>query len=360
MHPVPPLGALRVFEAAARHLSLSKAARELSVSPGAVSHQIRGLEALLGVKLFERRVRAITLTPEGNLLYPGLQTGFLHIRQALAGLKDAGNERVLVVSTSPGMTSKWLAPRLYRFAAANPEIDVRISSSLNNANFTTDGVDVAMRYMPTGSVVDPGLVAEKLTAMSFVPVCSPGLIAMRGPLSTPQALLRAPLIHDDTLANRAGIPTWADWFRAAGIPDVDVSHGLRFDSADHALEAASQNAGVLLAHDLLAYDDLRTGRLVIPIALALPAGRTWYFVCPRSGRDRPQVEAFRRWIKEELAAVDKSIMRGRTTPRAPKLRAAKPEFTRRRNTARKPQRRPAGKTATSNFDAGIRRGRGRR
>jgi LysR family glycine cleavage system transcriptional activator len=344
MHPVPPLGALRVFEAAARHLSLSKAAKELSVSPGAVSHQIRGLEALLGVKLFERRVRAIALTPAGSLLYPGLQTGFLHIRQALSGLKDAGSERVLVVSSSPGMTSKWLAPRLYRFAAANPDIDVRISSSLDNANFTTDGVDVAMRYMPTGSGVDPGLVAEKLTAMSFVPVCSPGLIAMRGPLSTPQALLRAPLIHDDTLANRAGIPTWADWFRAAGMPDVDVSHGLRFNSADHALEAASQNGGVLLAHDLLAYDDLRTGRLVIPIALALPAGRTWYFVCPRSGRDRPRVEAFRRWLKEELAVVDRSIMRGRATPRAvkdlaAKLRAAKPKSTRRRNTARKQQRR---------------------
>jgi LysR family glycine cleavage system transcriptional activator len=313
MHPIPPLGALRVFEAAARHLSLTKAAQELSVSPGAVSHQIRGLEALLGVKLFERRVRSIALTPAGNLLYPGLQTGFLHIHQALAALKDAGNERVLVVSSSPGMTSKWLAPRLYRFAAANPEIDVRISSSLANANFTTDGIDVAMRYIPTGSALDPGLVVEKLTDMSFVPVCSPGLIELHGPLSTPQALLRAPLIHDDTLKNRVGIPTWADWFRAAGMPDVDVSHGLRFNSADHALDAATQNAGVVLTYDLLAYDDLRAGRLVIPIALALPAGRAWYFVCPRSGRARPQVEAFRHWIKEEVAAVDRSTMIGKTT-----------------------------------------------
>ena len=220
---------------------------------------------------------------------------------------------------------------------------MRISSSLNNANFTTDGVDVAMRYMPTGSGVDPGLVAEKLTEMSFVPVCSPRLIAMRGPLSTPQALLRAPLIHDDTLANRMGIPTWADWFRAAGLLDADVSRGLRFNSADHALEAASQNAGVLLAHDLLAYDDLRAGRLVIPIALALPAGRTWYFVCPRSGRDRPQVEAFRRWLKQELAAVDHSILRGRATlrasgdpalglsPRTSNAGGAKPKSSKRKN-----------------------------
>jgi LysR family glycine cleavage system transcriptional activator len=310
MHAMPPLSALRAFEAAARHLSLTKAAEELSVSAGAVSHQIRGLEELLGVKLFERRVRAVALTSAGKLLYPGLQTGFLHIRQALAGLKDAGKERVLVVSTSPGLTSKWLAPRLYRFAAANPEIDVRISSSLNNANFTTDDVDVAIRYMPSGSGVDPALVAEKLVDMSFVPVCSPRLIASQGPLSTPEALSRALLIHDDTLANRAGIPTWADWFRAAGLEDVDISHGLRFNSADHALEAASQDAGVLLAHDLLAYDDLRIGRLVIPIPIALPAGRAWHFVCPRSGKNRPQVGAFRHWIKEELAAVDWSTIEG--------------------------------------------------
>jgi LysR family glycine cleavage system transcriptional activator len=275
-----------------------------------VSHQIRGLEELLGVKLFDRRVRAVALTPAGRLLHPGLQTGFLHIRQALAGLKDAGKERVLVVSTSPGLTSKWLAPRLYRFAAANPEIDVRISSSLNNANFTTDDVDVAVRYMPSGAAVDPALVAEKLVDMSFVPVCSPRLIETHGPLSTPEALARAPLIHDDTLANRAGIPTWTDWFRAAALEDVDVSHGLRFNSADHALEAASQDAGVLLAHDLLAYDDLRTGHLVIPVPLALPAARAWHFVCPRSGRTRPQVEAFRRWIKEELAAVDWRAIEG--------------------------------------------------
>ena len=304
MHTAPPLSALRAFEAAARHLSLTKAAQELGVSPGAVSHQIRGLEALLGVKLFERRVRAIALSPAGRLLYPGLQTGFLHIRQALAGLKDTGNERVLVVSTSPGLTSKWLAPRLYRFAAANPDIDIRISSSFNNANFTTDGVDVAIRYMPSGSSIEPGLVAEKLTDMSFVPVCSPRLVESHGLLSTPHALAHAPLIHDDTLANRVGIPTWADWFRAAGLDGVDVSHGLRFNSGDHALEAASQDAGVHLAHDLLAYDDLRTGRLVIPVALRLPAGRAWHFVCPRSGRDRPPVEAFRRWMKEELTDVD--------------------------------------------------------
>src|SRR5947209_6965133 len=120
MRVAPPLNALRAFEAAARHLSLTKAAQELNVSPGAVSHQIRGLEALLGVELFDRHVRAISLTAAGKLLYPGVQTGFLHIREAVAALNDVGKAHVLVVSTSPGLTSKWLAPRLYRFANAEP------------------------------------------------------------------------------------------------------------------------------------------------------------------------------------------------------------------------------------------------
>jgi len=226
------------------------------------------------------------------------------LREAVAGLKDAGNEHVLVVSTSPGLTSKWLAPRLYRFAGVDPPIDVRVSSSLALANLTTDGVDVALRSMPIGSATEPGLVAEELVRISFVPVCSPRLIDGHGPLRTAEALARAPLIHDDSLVNRAGAPTWVDWFRAAGIDGADVSRGLRFNSADHALEAASEGAGVLLTYDLLAYDDLRTGRLLIPVALVLPSVRAWYFVCLKGRRDHPHIAAFRGWIRQELDAVD--------------------------------------------------------
>src|SRR4051794_4945382 len=138
MHmPMPPLNALRAFEAAARHLSLTKAAQELHVTAGALSHQIRGLEELLGLKLFERRVRSIALTQAGKQLYPGLQTGFIHIREAVAALSDAGGERAFVISTPPGFTAKWLAPRLYRFSSAYPDIDARVSSSIGNANFRT-------------------------------------------------------------------------------------------------------------------------------------------------------------------------------------------------------------------------------
>jgi LysR family glycine cleavage system transcriptional activator len=307
MHQMPPLSALRAFEAAARHLSLTKAAAELNVSPGAISHQIRGLEDLLGVALFERRVRAIVLTAAGKLLYPGVQTGFRHLREAVEGLAHVGGERVLVISTPPGLTSKLLAPRLYRFAAARPDIDARISSSLNNANFTTDGVDVAVRHMPDDPEPDPALEMEKLVTLSLVPVCTPKLIETRRHAMTAELLGQLPLIHDDSFPARARVPTWSDWFRAAGLAGVDVTRGLRFNSADHALEAASEGAGVLLVQNLLAYDDLRTGRLVIPVPLALPARRAYFIVRPRSARPRPQVEAFIDWIKQELAMLDWTI-----------------------------------------------------
>src|SRR5581483_4119534 len=254
---MPPLNALRAFEAAARHLSLTKAAAELHVTAGALSHQIRGLEELLQVKLFERGVRSIALTAAGKQLYPGLQSGFLHIREAVEGLARGVDERVLVVSTPPGLTAKWLAPRLYRFANAHPQIDARISSSLNNANFVTDRVDVAVRNMASEPQPDAALAMQKLVDVSYVPVCSPRLLEEYALLDNPAALTHAPLIHDDTLINRIPVPGWADWFAAAGIADVDVSRGLRFNSADHALDAAGEGAGVLLAHDFLAYDELR-------------------------------------------------------------------------------------------------------
>ncbi len=303
MHGMPPLNALRAFEASARHLSLTKAALELHVSPGAISHQLRGLEKLLRVKLFERGVRKIALTPAGRMLYPGIQTGFSHIADAVADLRDADNQQILVVSTSPGFTSKWLAPRLYRFAHAYPDIDVRISSSLQHANFTTDGVNVAVRNMPVGHQPDSSLIVEKLFEVKLVPVCSPRLMDVFGSSPTPHALAKMPLIHDDALAG-ATLPTWADWFQAAKVGDIDLSRGLRFNSADHALDAACEGAGVLLTHDLLAYDDLRSGRLVIPVPLTLPSGRAYHLVWPKREKRRNLIEAFSGWIGDEMARLD--------------------------------------------------------
>jgi LysR family glycine cleavage system transcriptional activator len=307
---LPPLSALRAFEAAARHLSFTQAARELNVTAGALSHQIRGLEDFLGLQLFERRVRSVALTTAGKQLYPGLQTGFAHIREAVVGLDMSPSARILVVSTSPGLTAKWLAPRLYRFGAAYPDVDVRISASVANANFATDGVDLAVRNMRVMPGMDPTLEMEKLVDISFLPVCSPRLLEKHGPVKNAKALAQLPLIHDETLAVRNASPDWREWFRAAGLDAVDVQRGLRFNSADHALDAACEGAGVLLAHDILAYDDLRTARLVVPLSLALPSGRAFFLVWAKARKSSAAMEAFRRWIKEEVVALDWRQIKG--------------------------------------------------
>jgi LysR family glycine cleavage system transcriptional activator len=308
---LPPLSALRAFEAAARHLSLTRASEELHVTPGALSHQIRGLEELLGVKLFERKVRAIALTAAGRQLYPGLQTGFGQIRDAVANLDTAHAANILVVSTSPGLTAKWLAPRLYRFSNDFADVDVRISSSLNNANFETDGVDIAVRNMGSNPAPDPALEIEKLAEISFVAVCSPRLIEKYGAVKNAEALARLPLIYDESFNPRVQAPNWSEWFDAAGVTGVDLRRGLHFNSADHALDAAGEGAGVLLAHDLLAYDDLRTGRLIIPVKLALPSGRAFHLVWPKGRKPSVAAVGFRRWIKAELAAMDWKLIKGR-------------------------------------------------
>jgi LysR family transcriptional regulator, glycine cleavage system transcriptional activator len=286
------------------HLSLTRAALELNVTPGALSHQIRGLEDHLGLKLFDRGVRSISLTAAGKALHPGLRAAFLHIRDALASLDTLSNTRVLVISTTPGFTSKWLAPRLYRFSIAYPEIDVRVSSSINNANFTTDGIDAAIRNLAVDAAHHEALEVEKLIGQSLVAVCSPAFFEKHGPFTSPEMLKGVPLIHDESLSDRAVMPNWAEWFAAAGVKDADVSRGLRFSSADHALDATVEGAGVLLAHDVLAYDDLRTGRLIMPFDLTLPSRRCYYFVCAKKRQESANVRAFRMWLREEVAALD--------------------------------------------------------
>lgn len=301
MHgPMPPLNALRAFECAARHLSLTKAAVELHVTPGALSHQIRGLEDTLGLKLFERRVRSIALTAAGRQLYPGLQLGFAQIRDALEDLSADQADNVLVVSTPVGLMSKWLAPRLHRFSLANPEVDVRVASTSAFANFRQDGIDLAIRVWTIGAPFDASLAHQHLVDMTFAPVCSPELLRAHGPFSTPAALAKETLLHDD---HRPGLPGWTEWFRAAGAGDIDVSRGHRFSSPDHALDVAMQGGGVFLAYNTLARDALKAGQLVIAYDLPLQSARAYYLVGPKGLWDRPIPRAFRTWIGEEMRAA---------------------------------------------------------
>lgn len=313
--PLPPLNALKAFEATARHLSFSKAAEELHVTPAALSHQIRGLEDLLGLKLFHRKARSIELTAGARLMYPGVRTAFESLRAAVEQLDRAREDRILVVSASPGLTAKWLVPRIYRFMEQHPEVDTRISASANYSNFTTDGIDVGIRL---SSGIHPDLHVEKLSDEAMLPLCSPRLLEGERPLRTPRDLQHFPLIQIDLPGI---VPTWDDWLAAAGITGIDTSRGLRLNVADHALDAASEGTGVVLGYKLVASRDIGLGRLVSPFGPEVPLpGRSYHFVCAKGQEKRPTVKAFRDWLFAEIA--DTFVKLGCEAPRATTPEAA--------------------------------------
>jgi LysR family glycine cleavage system transcriptional activator len=316
---LPPLKSLRAFEATARHMSFSRAAEELNVTPAALSHQVAGLEAFLGERLFNRSSRTISLTPAGDLHFPGHNAAFAQIRQSVERVMETGDGQILVVSAPPGFTAKWLVPRLHRFLATHPELDVRVSASLTLASFSGDGVDVAIR---NAKPPFPGLWSRKFLEIETLPIVSPRLTDQYGPLETPDDLARFPIIHDDSLGRMFGLPTWMDWLRAAGAEHVDLSRGLHFSSADHAMEAALEGAGVLLGVRSLSIDDVRLGRLVFPFSFALPSERAFHIVCPLGHETRPKIAAFCSWILDEAAKLGLACVDDEPAPKARGRRVA--------------------------------------
>lgn len=293
---LPPLNSLRAFEAAGRHLSLTRAARELHVTAAAVSHQVRGLEDYLGVRLFRRVGNSLLLTDAGQACLPGLGEGFDRLAEAIERLKAHDARGPLHVSVAPAFASKWLVPRLERFDAAHPAIDVRISASLEVVDLDREGFDAAIR-LGRGSY--PGLEVHELFAESVVPMCRPDLIEGPHPLRTPEDLRHHVLLHDDSLRFERAAPDWPMWLTAAGVEDVDASRGPHFSHPDHAMQAAMDGAGVVLGWRTLAAADLAAGRLVIPFDVTLPMKLAFFFVCPQVAAKRPKVVAFRDWLLEE-------------------------------------------------------------
>ena len=293
--PLPPLNALRAFEAIARHLSFAKAAGELHVTPAALSHQIRALEEQLGLSLFHRRTRAIELTDVGRLIYPGLHAGFQSVRGAMAQLDRSRDSNVLVISATPGLVAKWLMPRLWRFLHAHPDIDARVSAAMKVADFAAENVDLAIRLSKGDH---PGLHVEKLFDDSLLPLCSPRLVEQG--LRSAADLPRFPLSHYDIQMSMRAPPQWADWFAIADLQG-DATRGLTVNVADHALDAAVAGAGVSLSFKLIASDDVHSGRLVSPFGPELPLGSGYHFVCPKGHEKRPHVRAFRDWLFAEMA-----------------------------------------------------------
>lgn len=286
---LPPLNALRAFEAAARHLSVKGAAAELHVTPGAVSQLLKALEGRLGVALFRRVNRGILLTEAGRDYLPPVRNAFRQIADATRRLTAAVDSGILTVSVTPFFASAWLVPRLADFQAAHPEIDLQLVTSNALAEFGRDGVDVAVRH---GLGRYPGLRSERVLAVEIVPVAAPALVARLGRPTDPAALARWPLIHD---AERKG---WPLWFQAQGIAEFGPPRGPAFDESGLLLQAvlAGQGAGLLPA--AMVAPEIGSGRLVRLAEIALLQDFAYYLVYPESSHGRPKIAAFRRWILE--------------------------------------------------------------
>jgi LysR family transcriptional regulator, glycine cleavage system transcriptional activator len=296
---LPPLSALRAFEAAARLQSFSKAADELSVTPAAISHQIAALEADLGISLFNRRNRAVELTTSARVLLPGLSEAFAGIQDSVRRLRSHNDTGTLTVTASPSFAGKWLVQRLHRFQEQHPDIDVRISATDALVDLTRSDFDIAIRY---GTGRYPGLEVELLLKNEVFPACSPALLRSGPPLETPADLRNHVLLHDQLTDRDPLAPSWPMWLKAAGVNDAQASHGLSFSANVLALEAAIAGHGVTLAYSTTAAADIAAGRLVRLFSLSLPDTFAYYVVAAPSALERPKVKAFWNWLRQEAAA----------------------------------------------------------
>lgn len=296
---LPPLNGLRAFEAAARHLSFTRAAQELNVTQAAVSHQVALLEARLGVRLFRRRNRALMLTDAGQGLFPPLRDALDRIAGAVERVRPERGRRAFTVSLITSFAAKWLVPRISRFQERHPDVDVRVGATERLVDFVADGVDVAVRG---GAGRWPGVRAELIAAETVVPVCSPRLLEGAAPLRAPSDLARVTLLHDENQPVEA-FPGWAGWLEAAGAGGVDAGRGPRFSHTYMAINEAIAGRGVALGHSWLIADDVAAGLLVRPFDLVLPAGFSYYLACAEGAVGQPRVRAFRDWIFDEARAA---------------------------------------------------------
>ncbi len=297
---IPPLNALRAFEAVARHLSFTGAADELGVTQGAVSQQVKKLEAHLGLLMFRRVHQGLLLTDAGQTYLPVVRDAFDGLALGTRNLQSRERGGVLTVSVSAGFATKWLVPRSHRFYERHPEIDLRISTSQEHINFARGDVDLAVRH---GDGIWPGLDAVCLMAENVFPVCSPALIEEPGGLKAP-----ADLRHHTLL--RSWRPDyWPRWFAAAGAAGaVDTTRGPAFNDHSNAVQAAIDGQGVALGRTALVGDDLLAGRLIRPFEPIVPADIAYWIVCPMGTAGRPKIVAFREWLLAEAEALRQRLL----------------------------------------------------
>jgi LysR family transcriptional regulator, glycine cleavage system transcriptional activator len=298
MRSLPPLSSLRAFEAAARHLSFKLAAEELRVTPAAVSQQIKTLEDHCGLTLFRRLTRALALTEAGRAAAPALTDAFDQLEAAYGLMRSGGRDGPLTVTLPPSMAGKWLVPRLGRFHAAHPEIELRIDANAKLVQFDKEEIDMGIRF---GLGSYPGLTCERLFATPTVPVCSPSLLNGPKPLKKPEDLKNHTLIHIQDTGAAAMEDTWALWLRAAGIAGVDANRGPRFNDYVLAIDFAASGQGIALVGHVFVEAELASGKLVQPFANALQINERlgYHLVYPPTNASDPRLQAFRAWLFEE-------------------------------------------------------------
>jgi LysR family glycine cleavage system transcriptional activator len=307
---LPPLNALRAFEAAARLLSFKKAAKELHVTPGAVSHQIKLLEDHLGFALFRRLTRALELTPEAKAMLPKVQEGLESLAAAVERVRARQASSALTVMTPPNFAARWLVPRLGRFTQSHPNLELHLASRLAMIDGRENGKVVpaadAAEETPVvmvrfGEGRYRGAHVDELFSAVYVPVCSPKLVRGAHALRKPEDLRFHTLLHDETVMEEGVRPDWQDFIDALGIEGIDVSRGPSFSNASLALEAAIEGMGVALSMKPLVRAEIDAGRLVVPFDVSAPAAFSYYLVTPEASAQAPGVAAFREWILAEAA-----------------------------------------------------------
>jgi LysR family glycine cleavage system transcriptional activator len=310
---LPSLNALRCFEAAARHLSFKRAAGELSVTPTAVSHQIRDLEAYFGQELFRRFARRLELTPAGQALYPKVKEGMASFSEAVESLRAARPKAGLTVTVPPTFASRWLVPRLSSFTDRHDDITLHLNSSSETIDDSRrDTIDFGVAYPPKGDATEmeirfgiarasPGYLVEAFLPTDYVLVCAPAMLEGESALRRPEDIRHCTLLQDDTIPDERLRPSWDSWCAKAGIKLDVAASGAHFHDSAMVLAAVADGMGVGLVARQQIGPDLAAGRIAVPFDIFVPSVYCYYLVAPEAIVDRREVRAFREWIEQEAA-----------------------------------------------------------
>jgi len=297
LNRLPPLNALRAFEAVARHLSFARAGQELHVTKAAVAQQVRALEQEVGARLVERSGRG--LAPESGAAGAGALTeGFALLAKAARAMREGKGRRFLVINSTPSFAATWLVSRIGKFKARHPETDVLIDANPTDDALESGAADALIRW---GAGDFAGLAATLLFKEDVFPVCAPELVAGANPLRSAEDLSRHTLLHLDWNSAHASWPTWPDWLKAAGARHVEARHGVFFNNMAMAIRAAAQGQGVALTSFAIAADELAAGRLVAPFSTSVRTPFGYYFLCRPDEAQSPRIRALREFLVEEAA-----------------------------------------------------------